>query len=601
MRTASLRNRGRLAVVALAAGALVLSACSDGGGSGGKKGDGGATGPDKNKAANYRIGNAADSTGPAPEVAGAKKGGTVSVLQLDAFNYLDPAEIYYADTLTNSLLYNRSLTGYKIDDKGKVTLVGDLATDPGKPSDGGRTWTYTLKKGLKWEDGTPITSADVRQSVERLYDDWASDGPMYVPQWLSGSGQDFRKALPDGPYKGKHLPASVLDTPDPQTVVFHFKAPHPDAPYAMAMPNIGAAPAAPGKDTGVKYNNRPMASGPYKFAEIKPGKTISLVRNEHWDPKTDPIRHQYADKFQIDFGIQESDMTRRILADRGSDKTAMSFSNAVTTDTAQAVLSNAAARSRTFQEIQPYEDYMAINTRRIKDKRVRQAIAYALPSGQILAQVGGKTGGVVAGNLMSPSLAGWQDTDPFGKKKFPGGDIAKAKKLLEEADAVGTTLVYAYKNDEIYQKVSVVVAQALERAGFKVEKKEIDGDNLRDEISKVDKKIDIHRASWGADWPVGSTVVPPLFDGRFITDGSQNYWLLNNPEVNKEIDRINAVQDVDQAAPQWFKLSEKILTEDVPAVPIFYNQQYSIWGSGLGGVKYHSVYGTADPTSVFVK
>ncbi|MER5883472.1 ABC transporter substrate-binding protein [Streptomyces sp. NPDC001941] len=596
-----LLSRGRLAAVALATGALLLSACSSGGGGGGGGKGEGATGPDKNKAGNYRIGNAADSKGPAPAVKGAKSGGTVNVLQLAAFNYLDPAEIYYSDTLTNQLLYNRSLTGYKIDEKGKVTLVGDLATDPGRSSDGGKTWTYTLKSGLAWEDGSKITSADVRQSVERLYASWATDGPLYVPQWLSGDGQDFRKALPDGPYKGKHLPASVLDTPDEKTVVFHFRTAHPDAPYAMAMPNIGAVPSAPGKDPGEPYNKRPLASGPYKFGEIKTGKSISMVKNTQWKADTDPIRHQYVDGFQISFGSEEAETTRRLLADRGSDKTAMSFSDAVTTDTAQSVLDDPGTKSRSFREVQPYEDYMAINTRRVKDKRVREAIAYALPSAQILAQVGGKTGGVVAGNLMSPSLAGWQDTDPFGKKKYAGGDTAKAKQLLKEAGAEGYELVYAYRNDEIYQKVSVVVAQALEKAGFKVEKKEIDPDNFRDEISKVDKKIDIHRASWGADWPVGSTVVPPLFDGRQISDGSQNYWLLNDPKVNAEIDRINKVQDIDAAAPEWFKLSEKILTDDVPAVPIFYNTQYSLWGSGLGGVKYHSVYGTADPTGVYVK
>ncbi|MGX1881060.1 ABC transporter substrate-binding protein [Streptomyces sp. NPDC055287] len=597
-----MRNRGRLGAVGLAVGALVLSACSSGGGGGGGgNGDGPPKGRDKNRAENYSLGTKADSTGPAPEVAGAKKGGTVNVLQRDAFTHLDPAQIYYADQLTAQMLYNRSLTSYKVDENGQVKLVGDLATDTGKVSDGGKTWTYTLKDNLKFEDGTPITSADVRQAVERLYAPWATDGPLYIPQWLSGEGQEFRKALPDGPYKGKHLPASVLDTPDEKTIVFHFQQPHADTPYAVAMPNVGAVPAKGGKDTGKKYDTHPVSSGPYKIETLKAGKQLTLVRNENWDAKSDPIRHQYPDRFDIRFGVQEPDSGRRLLADRGSDKNAMSFTNAVTIEVGPSVKNNADTTSRTFNEVQPYVDYMAVNMRRIKDKKVREALAYALPNGQILGQFGGSNAGQVAGNLMAPSLAGWKDSDPFGKKAKPNGDPVKAKALLKEAGKEGREIVYAYPNTTEYQKVSVVVAQALEKAGFTVQKKEIDSNNYSTEISKINKKIDIHRASWGADWPVGSTVVPPLFDGRGVADGGQNYWLLEDAGIDAEIDRIKAIPDVKTASGEWVELSEKILTEHVPAVPIFYNRQWSIWGSGIGGVKYHSVYGTADPTGVFVK
>ncbi|MBH5336824.1 ABC transporter substrate-binding protein [Streptomyces pactum] len=599
--SSSFRQRVRPAVVAVAAGALVLTACSSGGGGSGGTDATPRSGPDKNRAENYSLGSKADSTGPAAPVPGARKGGTVNVLQRDAFTYLDPAQIYYADQLTAQTLYNRTLTTYKIDANGKVTLVGDLATDTGTPSDGGRTWTYTLKKGLKFEDGSPITSADVRQSVERLYAKWATDGPQFIPQWLSGAGQSFREALPDGPYKGDHLPADVLDTPDDRTVVFHFKEPHADTPYAVAMPNIGAVPDEPGKDPGQAYDRRPLSSGPYKIGTQKAGKQLVLVRNDRWDPKTDPVRHQYPDRFDIRFGVQEPDSSRRLLAGRGSDRNAMSFTNAVTVETGPTVLKDASAKDRTFNEVQPYVDYMAINMSRITDRKVRQALAYALPNAQILGQLGGPRAGQVAGNLLAPSLAGWKDIDPYRKKKFPAGDVATARKLLKEAGKEGQKIVYAYPNTTEYQKISVVVTQALERAGFSVEKKEIDSNNYSTEISKVDNTFDIYRASWGADWPVGSTVVPPLFDGRNVSDGNQNYWHLRNGEVDAEIDRISRITDVEKAAAQWVALAEKILVEDVPAVPIFYNRQWSIWGEGIGGVKYHSVYGTADPRSVFVR
>ncbi|MBB4886006.1 ABC transporter substrate-binding protein [Streptomyces netropsis] len=597
-RTRSPRRRARLAATALAAGALVLSACSSGGGgSGGDKDSG--PGDDKTTASNYSIGTKADSTGPAPEVPGAKKGGAVGVLQRDAFNHLDPGQIYYADVLANQMLYNRSLTSYKVDDKGKVKVVGDLATDAGTASDGGKTWKFTLKDGLKFEDGSAVTAKDVRWGIERLYAPFETDGPLYIPQWLSGDGNDFRKALPEGPYNGKHLPSSVLDTPDDKTIIFHFRQPHADTPFATAMPNIGAVKQA--KDTKQKYDNAPFSSGPYKVGEYKVGKSLTLVRNEHWDPKTDPIRHQYADRFEISFGHQFADSTRRFLADQGGDKNALSFSNAVAPEMTEKVLKQAGTKARRFVEIQPYVDYISFNTDRLKDAKVRKALAYAMPNGQILQQNGGATAGVVATNYLSPAMDGYRPTDPFQKKANPAGQPEKAKALLKEAGKLGQEIVYAYANTDVQQKVSVVVTQALERAGFTVQKKEVDANTYRTAIAEVKNKFDIYRSSWGADWPVSSTVVPPLFDGRQVADGAQNYGHLKNSGVDSEIDRINAIPDVKKAAPEWQKLADKILEEDVPGVPVFYNRQFSLWGSNLGGVRYHPVYGTVDPTSVYVK
>ncbi|MEU7132163.1 ABC transporter substrate-binding protein [Streptomyces sp. NPDC046261] len=598
--TMSPGRRARLWAVALTAGALALSACSSGGGGGG---DGGkesqGPGEDKTRSANYSIGTEADSAGPAPEVEGAKKGGTVGVLQRDAFNHLDPGQIYYSDVLTNQMLYNRTLTSYKVDAKGQVKIVGDLATDAGTSSDGGKTWKFTLKDGLKFEDGSPITSKDVRWGIERLYAPFLTDGPLYIPQWLSGDGNDFRKALPEGPYDGKHLPASVLDTPDDKTVIFHFRQPHADVPFATAMPNVGPVKAE--KDTKQKYDNAPFSSGPYKVGDYKVGKSLTLVRNEHWDPRTDPVRHQYADRFEISFGHQFTDSTRRFLADQGADKNTMTFTNAVAPEMTEKVLGQAGTKARRLVEIQPYVDYISFNIDRLPDVKVRKALAYAMPNGQIVQQMGGTTAGLLATNYLSPATDGYQPTDPFGKKAHPAGDTEKAKQLLKEAGKVGQEVVYAYANTDVQQKVAVVVTQALERAGFKVQKKEVDSNTWRTAIAEVKNKFDLYRTSWGADWPVSSTVVPPLFDGRQIADGAQNYSHLKNAAVDKEIDRINAIPDVKKAAPEWQKLADKILTDEVAGVPTFYNRLFALWGSNLGGIKYHPVYGSVDPTGVFVK
>ncbi|MFF7650161.1 ABC transporter substrate-binding protein [Streptomyces sp. NPDC007983] len=594
--TLNSRRRARTYAVALAAGALALSACSSGGGSGTDD-----SREPKMNAQGIALGSAADSTGPAKELPGAKKGGTVSVLQRDAFEHLDPGQIYVSDELIMQTLYNRTLTNYRIDDKtGKVEVVGDLATDTGKSSDGGRTWTYTLKDGLKFEDGSPITSKDVRHAVERLYAPYQTNGPTYLQQWLSGEGQKYRKALPDGPYKGKHLPKSVLDTPDAKTIVFHFDQPRAEVPFAVAMPNIGAVP--PGKDTKEKYDKAPVASGPYKIKNFKPGKGIQFVKNDQWDPKTDPIRHQYVNTFDVSFGHQWVDSTRRLVADKGADKNGMTWTNAVDPSQISAVLKNKDAMARSMTETQPFVDVVSINTDRVKNKKVREAIAWAFPSGQYLQQFGGPKAGEIAGGLVGPTLKGYDPGfDPFQKKKYPGGNAKKAKELLKEAGKEGYELVYAYGNGDTHQDASVVVQQALERAGFRVQKKEIDQTTYYTQVGKVDNKYDLYRSSWSADWPSASTVVPPSYGGENVYNGSANYSHLNVPAVNKEIDRIAKVSDLNKATTEWIKLSEKVLTDQVPAVPTFYNRLFTLWGSGIGGTKWNPIYGAVDPTAVFIK
>ncbi|WP_327353643.1 ABC transporter substrate-binding protein [Streptomyces sp. NBC_01304] len=591
----STQSKVRASAVIVAAGALVLSACSSGGG-----GDKGKDPEEKIEQQTISIGTAADSQGPAPEISGAKKGGTVTVLQRDAFEHLDPGQIYVSDELIQQTLYNRTLTTYKIDDKtGKVTLVGDLATDTGKSSDGGKTWTYTLKDGLKFEDGKTITSKDIRHGIERLYAKYQTAGPTYLQQWLSGEGQDYRKALPDGPYKGKHLPASVLDTPNDKTIVFHFDQPRAEVPFAVAMPNITAVPAA--KDTKEKYDKAPVASGPYKVQNFKPDKSVEYVKNDQWDPKTDAVRHQYVDKFSVSFGHQWVDSTRRLVADRGVDKNGMTWTNAVDPSLTSTVLDNKAAMARSFTKTQPYVDVISINMDRVKNKKVRQALAWAFPAGQYLQQYGGPKAGEVAGSLVGPTLKGYKEFDPFQKKKFPAGNIEKAKELLKGVPASEKTLVYAYSNTDVAQDASIVVERALEKAGFQIEKKELDSTTYYTQIGKVDNPYDFYRSSWGADWPSASTVVPPLYDGNQIYDDSANYSHVNSPAINSQIAAASKSTDIDKAAGEWVKIAQNVLSDEVAQVPTFYNRLFTVWGSGLGGVKYHEPYGAVDPTAIYVK
>ncbi|MFJ8492298.1 ABC transporter substrate-binding protein [Streptomyces sp. NPDC094038] len=599
---------GRHAYAALsvfAAGALVLTGCSKGGSNASdneKKDQQNA----KRQQASIKFGDAKDSTGPAAAVPGAKTGGTLEVLQRDSYAHLDPGQIYVSDEGSLATLIHRGLTGYKStsNDGSKHEVVGDLATDSGTTTDGGKTWKYTLKDGIKFSDGTPITSADFRQTYERLFASFINQGPTYLQQWLADTnGADYRKLLPDGPYKGKHLPNSILETPDSKTIIFHFKTAHPDLPYALAM--AGYAVVSKKGDTKEKYDKAPLTTGPYKIQSFKSGKSMVLVKNADWDPKTDPIRNQYVDQMDFTFNVQYEDSTKQLLANSGADQAGISFNNSVDAGNISQVLGgDAAVKARTVSGYQPYVGQVNINQSHaaLKDKTVRQAIAYALPITPIIRAFGGSSAAEVAGGFISPTVSGYDASfDPWGKKKNPGGDAAKAKALLKKAGKVGMKLTYGYINTPEGQQYSAAIAAALDKAGFNVQRQDIPAETYYDQVGKVDNNYDIYASAWGADWPSASTVIPPLYDGRAIADGSPNYSHVNDSKVNSDIDAANAISDPVKSAAAWEKIDQYLVKDVINAVPTIYYKQVQIAGSKVGGLVYDDVIGGIDPRRLYVK
>ena len=588
-------SKARLAAaIAVAAALSLTAACSSGGSSDtGTKGGG----PAKAPIPNYGLGTAADSTGPAAAVPGAVKGGTVQDLDQAGFDYLDPGQQYVSDQMSVSTLYARTLTGYKIDPTtGKTILVGDMATDTGKMSDAGKTWTYTLKDGLKFQDGTAITSKDVKYSIERLYASFETQGPQYIQEWMYGP--DYRK-LYKGPYDGQEIPDTILSTPDDKTIVFHFKDPHADAPYAMAMPVT--APVEKSKDDKGAYNNHPVSSGPYMIASYEPNKSLVFKRNPYWDPKTDPIRNAYPDSWNFQLGIAQPGLSQRLMAGSGTDKSAVDLFGAADTTVMQKLTTDPQYKTRTVNQYQPYVETLDINTKRITDVKVRQAIAYAFPMTQVQQGLGGAAQGDLGTTLLSPTMGGWKKFDPFGKLAKPTGDTEKAKELLKEAGQPHPKLVFPYANTPKWQTFSLTVANALEKAGFQVVRKAIDPTSYYTVVGKVNNQYDIYRTGWGADWPNASTVIPPTMDGTNLVDGTNNYSFLNDPHINSEITRINQIPDLKTQTAEWEKLSEYSLQTDTAQVPFLFDKYFNIYGAGLGGVTYNSVIGTINPNTVFVK
>ncbi|MEO3750260.1 ABC transporter substrate-binding protein [Streptomyces sp. B6B3] len=576
-------------------GGLALAACSSGGGGGGENTE--VEGPQELEG--VLFGDAEKSTGPAPEVQGATRGGTLYMLNESPPEHLDPGQVYVSAESTITRLLHRGLTVVQLDDAGEYTVIGDLATDSGETSEDGRTWKYTLKDNIFWENGDPITSADVRHTVERLFADFIAQGPKYLQGWLANDPANYRELLPGGPYEGSHLPDSVLETPDDKTIIFHFEQPQLDLPYCLAMP--GYAIVSEAGDTQEDYDREPLCCGPYRIESYESGRSMVLVRNEHWHAETDAARNDYPDRWEMSFGHSYEDSTSRLMADRGDDQYAVTFNNGLDASNGQTVLEDPQYEDRFIDGFQPFVAMLAINMDMVTDKKIREAICHAIPLNGVLNPYGGPIGGQYAGGIISPLLPGYEDGyDPYGKLEKPEGDVDRARQLLEEADAVGYELNFYNNVRAEDQSASSAIEDALQQAGFSVNRTQGPIETYYDEIGVVENNLHIYRSNWGHDWISASTVIPPLMDGRQIEDGAANYCHLNDDFVNSEIDRITQITDVEEQATEWFNLNKHILEEILPVVPMYYYRQPMLHGSKVGGAVFNDDLGTIDMNKLFV-
>jgi peptide/nickel transport system substrate-binding protein len=151
------------------------------------------------------------------------------------------------------------------------------------------------------------------------------------------------------------------------------------------------------------------------------------------------------------------------------------------------------------------------------------------------------------------------------------------------------------------QQAGIITTQALEKAGFKVVKKAIDPKD-QDTESDPHNPFDVYAQGWAADWPSGSTVYPPLFDGRLIVDGPGNVdqSFFNDPAINKQMDEIRKISDPIEAGKRWAALDRAILAK-LPLFPNTYIRSRQLYGPRLGNVTFDNVLGEVSLNGLYVK
>ncbi|GGU97485.1 ABC transporter substrate-binding protein [Kitasatospora herbaricolor] len=508
------------------------------------------------------------------------RGGTLTVLSNQDFAHLDPARNWTMPNMDFGIrLLYRTLVTFKAEPGAAGSeLVPDLATDLGRPSDGGRTWTFTLKEGVKYEDGSPVRAADVKYNVERSFAPDLTGGPDYAAQYLDGT-EGYK-----GPLTGQHL-ASV-ETPDERTIVFHLKRPVAEFSYTATLPTFSPVPQA--QEKGAQYDLRPFSSGPYRIETYDRGKQLTLVRNTNWDQATDSVRKAYPDRIVFVQGLKGGQVDDRLIASEGADASAVEWPM-MRPESAAKVLPKADVKSRLVAEMTGCTEMLYLNNAKapFDDPKVREAMMYAVDKDAQVTSFGGPALTDIATSFLPPALTNGVRADPL--RIAPVGDPAKAKELLAAAGKPDLKVSLTVSTGD--KTRGEALQQSLAKAGIQVTINTADPSVYYDTIGDTRNAPDLSVTGWCPDYPSGATFLPFVFDGRTIKEkGNQgNYSQFRDQATMDRMDEIARMSDVKEANAAWLQLDQDLMKKS-PAVPLLWQRRPLLVGTNVAGAFGHPVW-----------
>jgi peptide/nickel transport system substrate-binding protein len=527
------------------------------------------------------------------------RGGTLRVLTAEPGPTLDTA-FFPLPAIAHT--YARTLYSYNLSGppEQKTVPVPDIANGPPQLSADRRTYTFTLRPGIRYAPpvNREVTARDFITAIERLYD---KKSP-------SSGGQFYADLIAGAPAFGARKASSIsgLAAPDPRTLTITLDQPAEDLLSILAQPYFAPVPGeyAAHYQVGANYDGHVVGSGPYNPTTYIPARLVVLDRNPNWDPATDPLRKAWVDRIQITPDVGTSSIQRRIEREEAD----LSLTSHVP-QARVAALKADPERSRRLS-VNPTGGllYLVLGTNRgagaIADVRVRQAVNYAIDKvayREAIAERSTATG-ELASTLLAPGLLGYH---PYDLYPTPGGrgDPAKAKALLAQAGYPnGLTLGFATMSRGRLAAGRKAVEESLARAGIRLKVTVHEpGDPHFEALKNHAKRLEhqLAQSIWVPDY-LGDNArqsIGPQYDSR-LTDAA-NFSEYDNPEVNRLIDRALAEPDRDRRAAMWAGIDEWIM-RDAPLVPLVWENSSFQWASRVHGWVYDPWATGPDLTAVWL-
>ena len=510
--------------------------------------------------------------------AASHRGGTLRVLAGD-FDSIDPARAFENTSWASLIMTNDGLTTFRR--VGGVEVVPDLALDLPSVTEGGRTYTFRLRRGIHYSNGQLVRPEDFRRAIERMFN--APDAPGYYAAIIGAPDCASRPRRCD-------LSRGIVADDRARTVTFHLHAPDPDFLYELALPFADAVPATtPASDIG----SHPLpATGPYMIANYRRGRFVKLVRNARFRPWSQDAQPEgYPDKITWKLGVGPVAQVRAV--ERGRSDVAFSgvpptLIGEVETQYASQVHESPLRRTT----------YMFLNTRvpPFDDVRVRRAVSYAADRAAVVRELGGPARAQPTCQFLPPGFRGYQPYCPFTVQPAPSGvwsgpDLTRARRLIAASGTTGAPVtVWIPRNREAEGTFAVSL---LKQLGFRARANHLGWDYYA-KAGDSRLKVQAGVQSWIADYPAPWDFVFLVSCHTYVpgTGNNPNFSEFCDRKIDRQITRARALETTDPALSSflWSRIDREI-ADEAPVVPLVNPKQVDFLSERVGNYQYNPQWG----------
>jgi peptide/nickel transport system substrate-binding protein len=497
-------------------------------------------------------------------VAANHRGGTMKLLAKAAGGTLDPQVNYTLQYWNLFQATHDGLLGFKkAGGEAAFEVVPDLAEKLPTPTNGGKRWVFTLRKGIKFSNGKEVTTADVVASFQRIF---KVKSPTSGTFYAGIVGADACLKTP----ATCTLKGGISADPAKRTITINLKAPDPEFKYRLAVPHASIVPAAsPAKDAGT---HALPGTGAYYFASYNPNKQLVMKRNPHfkvWSKDAQP--DGYPDQITESFGLTvEAQITaiQNGQADWTLEQPPADRLNELGTKYA----------SQTHVEPLTAFWYVPMNTRMapFNNLKARQAVNYAIDRNAAVKIFGGPRLATPSCQVLPPDFPGFKPYCPYTKnpgKAWSAPDMTKAKRLVKESGTAGTKVAVVTPDDEVNKAMGVYLQSVLNQLGYKATVKPISGNIFFTYVQNTKNKVQINVQQWYQDYPAASDFLYILFGCESFhpgSDSSINIAGFCNKTINAQMHKaLNlAIEDEKGANEMWSRI-DKMVTNQAPMATLF--------------------------------
>ena len=491
------------------------------------------------------------------------KGGTLKLLAKSAGGTLDPKVNY---TLQYWQLYQAMYDGLlafkKVNGQESFTVVPDLAEALPEVSGGGKTYTFTLRKGIKFSDGRDVTVDDVAASFKRIFTvSSPTAGTFY--NGIIGAAACLKTPTSCDLSKG------VVVDKATNKIVINLVDPDPELPYKLSVPHASILPAnAPAKDAG----NTPIpTTGPYMVASYDPNTALKMVRNPHFTEWSRDAQPQgYSDEIDESFGLTVEAAVTAVQngqADWLFDPPPADRLSEIGTKYADQVHVNALTAFW----------YLPMNTNLapFNNIKARQAVNWAVDRAAVVKLFGGEKLAQPVCTFLPPEFPGHVDDCQYtkgGGTTWSAPDLDKAKQLVQESGTAGQEVGIVVSDDEVNKAVGEYVQSVLTSIGYKATLKPISGNIQFTYIQNTKNKVQISLSQWYQDYPAASDFLNVLLSCASFTPGSDSSINIAG-FCDKTIDAqmkdalVTGRTSMDEANAKWAAVDKAVMTA-APTAPL---------------------------------